>query len=145
MIHSLKQIQGRGNLLGGPGEGGRLGGRAASRRIVLQQERHEFPVLLEQAGEFAVQRGILPVDAVLQVDAEAVEPGEAAGVPSGRADEGRSEARFADPSDDPGPVRERRNDLDGKVQAVADEQPLGFARGAGFGQRRVDAGPIEPV
>ncbi len=68
---------------------------------MLEQERHQFAILLQQASEVAVERGIRPLEAIFEVEADGIESGEAARATRLGTDQRRSQAGLAERRDGP--------------------------------------------
>lgn len=81
-MQSLKQRKGRGHAFGS-----RTGACVRpTLAVVFPEEGDEFAVLLEQAGQFSIQRRVLAADTVLQVRAEGLQALEAAEMAGSRAE-----------------------------------------------------------
>ncbi len=142
-MHSLKQIQGRGHLPGGRRGGG---ARSAAGWVLLQQQLHQLPVLLQQTGQVAVQRRFLLLQARFQVLTQGVNPGQAPGpLPLG-ADQRGGEAGLAEAGDGPlGLPLVALQAAPGDLQAVQAQEQLRLLGVVRRGERRIAAGPFQPL
>jgi len=141
-MQGLKQRKGRGHALGS--HAGRCVGRALA--VVLPDQGDEFAVLLEQAGQFSIQRRVLLADTVLQVAAKDLQALEAAEMTSRRAEQRRGQAGLAQAGDLVAALAVAvGQEFEGRRQALLGEQEAGVAGVARFGEGRIDASLVEPV
>ncbi len=62
---------------------------------MLEEQRHEFPVLLEYGGQLAIQRQALPLQARLQMLAQGVQTSQALAMARPGPEEGGGETGLA--------------------------------------------------